>query len=79
MHLLEGRNIGFRKIWDAPDANDSPKPKFETDNDRSYFMTRWFIHEGFERAADERKPNPKMKEVLIDETKKETSFKTSLK
>ena len=28
-------------------TNDSPKPEFETDEDRSYFITRLFVHEGF--------------------------------
>lgn len=29
------------------EANGSPKPEFETDEDRSYFITRLFVHEGF--------------------------------
>ena len=32
---------------DALEANGSPKPEFETDEDRSYFITRLFIHEAF--------------------------------
>ena len=45
LHLTEGRNTGFKKILDALEANGSPKPEFETDEDRSYFITRLFIHE----------------------------------
>lgn len=47
LHLTEGRNTGFKKIIDALEANGSPKPEFETDEDRSYFITRLFVHEGF--------------------------------
>lgn len=47
LHLTEGRNTGFKKILDALEANGSPKPEFETDEARSYFITRLFVHEGF--------------------------------
>lgn len=47
LHLTEGRNTGFKKIIDELEANGSPKPEFETDEDRSYFITRLFVHEGF--------------------------------
>lgn len=39
--------ISFKKILDALEVNGSPKPEFETDEDRSYFITRLFIHEKF--------------------------------
>ena len=32
---------------DALDKNGSPKPEFETDDDRSYFITRLYVHEEF--------------------------------
>lgn len=55
LHLTEGRNTGFKKILNALEANGSPKPEFETDEDRSYFITRIFVHERFyEAEADER-------------------------
>lgn len=47
IHLTEGRNTGFKKILDALEANGSPKPEFETDEGRTYFISRLFIHEGF--------------------------------
>ena len=47
LHLTEGRNTGFRKILNALEKNGSPKPEFETDEDHSYFITRFFIHEKF--------------------------------
>ena len=47
LHLTEGRNTGFRKILDAIKANGSPLPEFETDEAHDYFVSRFFIHEGF--------------------------------
>ena len=71
-----GQEYRLKKILDSLDANGSPKPEFEKDGDRSYFITRLFIHEGFEREANERKSDSRMNEVPIDETKNETSFET---
>ena len=60
LHLTEGRNTGFKKILDALEANGSPKPEFVTDEDRSYFITRLFIHERFlEDARKEPKRSQK--------------------
>ena len=42
---------------DALEANGSPKPEFETDEDRSYFITRLFIHEEFTKDANQSKMN----------------------
>lgn len=47
LHLTEGRNTGFKKILNALEVNGSPKPEFETDDERSYFISRMFIHEAF--------------------------------
>ena len=75
LHLTEGRNTGFKKTLDALEQNGSPKPEFETDDDRSYFITRLFIHEGF--LKDEKEP--KVSEVSSTNLKNEPSFETSLK
>ena len=56
LHLTEGRNTGFKKILDALEANGSPKPEFETDEIRSYFISRLYIHKEF---LDEPKKEPK--------------------
>lgn len=53
LHLTEGRNTGFKKILNALEANGSPKPEFETDEARSYFISRLFIHEGFLKGKHE--------------------------
>ena len=56
---------------DALEQNGSPKPEFETDDDRSYFITRLFIHEGFLKDAKE----PKVSEVSgKNERSSERSF-----
>ena len=75
LRLTEGRNTGFKKILDALEANGSPKPEFETDEDRSYFITRLFVHEAFVKAVEE------LEIVNISDCKmkNETSFETSLK
>ena len=74
LHLTEGRNTGFKKIIDALEANGSPKPEFETDEDRSYFITRLFVHEGFLMN-----PNDDSKQDSENQVQNETSFETSLK
>ncbi len=53
LHLTEGRNTGFKKILDALEANGSPKPEFETDEDHSYFISRLYIHEGFLKGKNQ--------------------------
>ena len=54
LHLTEGRNTGFGKILRALSANGSPKPEFETDDDHSYFISRFFVHEAFLTDESER-------------------------
>lgn len=45
LDLTEGRSTGISKIIKAMAANGSPAPEFETDGDRSYFLTRLPVHE----------------------------------
>ena len=52
LHLTEGRNTGFGKILRALEANGSPKPEFETDENHSYFISRLFVHEAFLKDED---------------------------
>ena len=47
LHLTEGRNTGFQKIIRALSANGSPMPLFETDEDRTFFLTTLFVHPDF--------------------------------
>ena len=79
LHLTEGRNTGFKKIIDALEANGSPKPEFETDQERSYFITRLFIHEDFLKGSEELDINFPTDEVFRNETSFETNLKQILK
>ena len=44
LELTEGRSTGISKIFRVMKANRSPAPQFETDDDRSYFLTRLLVH-----------------------------------
>ena len=46
MQLTEGRSTGIPKIRRAMKKNGSPEPVFETDTDRTYFLTTLMIHPG---------------------------------
>lgn len=52
LHLTEGRNTGFQKIIRALKANGSPLPIFETDDERTYFLTTFLIHPEFTGSDD---------------------------
>ena len=53
LHLTEGRNTGFQKIIRALKANGSPMPIFETDEERTYFLTTFLIHPDFIVSNDD--------------------------
>lgn len=44
LHLTEGRSTGIPKIRRAMNNNGSPKPRFETDKEKTYFLTTLPIH-----------------------------------
>ena len=44
LQLTEGRGTGFPAIYDALEANGSPKPVFETDEESTYFLTTILAH-----------------------------------
>jgi len=48
LHLTEGRQTGIPTILKEIEKNKSPKPVFETDDERTYFKTTFFIHPEFE-------------------------------
>ena len=52
LRLTEGRNTGFQKIRRALQSNGSPEPLFETDEERTYFMTTIYAHPDFIRQGD---------------------------
>jgi len=47
LHLTEGRSTGIPKILKTLAKNGSPKPVFETDDERTYFKTSFKIHTEF--------------------------------
>ena len=47
LHLTEGRATGVPTIIKSLEKNNSPKPVFETDDDRTYFKTTIKIHPKF--------------------------------
>ncbi len=47
LHLTEGRQTGIPTILKEMRKNGSPKPVFETDDERTYFKTVFFIHDEF--------------------------------
>lgn len=51
LDLTEGRSTGVPKILRVMQANGSPVPVFETDDERSSFLIRLPVHEGFAGEA----------------------------
>ena len=76
LHLTEGRNTGFKKILNALEKNGSPKPEFETDDEHSYFISRFFVREGF---YDESDSDSEAETVEKQETREKTTQKTTQK
>lgn len=52
LDLTEGRSTGVPKILRVMAQNGSPQPIFETDEDRSYFLARLPVHDGFEHTSN---------------------------
>lgn len=50
LHLTEGKNTGIPKIRKALKNNGSPQAVFETDDERSYFMTTIYVHPEFKKS-----------------------------
>ena len=53
LDLAEGRSTGVPKILRAMRNNGSPAPRFETDDDRTWFLVRLPVHPAFLRGAGE--------------------------
>lgn len=47
LHYTEGRSTGFPNIYKSIRKNESPTPKFETDENNSYFLSTFYIHKAF--------------------------------
>ena len=68
LDLTEGRSTGISKVLKVMKENGSPRPEFETDDDRSYFLIRLPAHSKAESD-----------ESAHADTKEKTSEKTSEK
>jgi ATP-dependent DNA helicase RecG len=55
LSLTEGRGTGIPKMLKALRVNGSPKPVFESDNDRTFFLVRLPLHPEFIKEARGRK------------------------
>lgn len=66
MHLTEGRSTGIPKIRRAMKRNGSPPPVFETDKDRTCFLTILKIHRLFPVIKTERPPIDKQVEGPVE-------------
>ncbi len=74
LHLTEGRQTGIPTILKEIEKNSSPKPVFETDEERSYFKTSFFIHPEFE--GDEKDLEQFHKQTSVETTRKTTQKTT---
>lgn len=52
LELTEGRSTGIPKMLRATQANGSPDPVFETDDDHTHFITRLPIHPAFQGSEE---------------------------
>ena len=52
LDMTEGRGTGIPKILQAIKKNDSPKPIFHTDEDRSYFVVELLLHPAFIKGKE---------------------------
>lgn len=62
LHLTEGRSTGIPTILREMEKNASPKPVFETDEERSYFKTTLFIHPSFIKMIESEQVNVQVSE-----------------
>ncbi|HCL89971.1 MAG TPA: hypothetical protein DHW70_01405 [Candidatus Atribacteria bacterium] len=52
LDMTEGRGTGIPKILQAIKKNDSPKPIFHTDENRSYFVVELLLHPAFAKDKE---------------------------
>ncbi|MDO8747753.1 MAG: ATP-binding protein [Candidatus Omnitrophota bacterium] len=70
LDMTEGRSTGIPKILRAMKNNGSPKPEFETDEDRTHFLIRLPIHLKANALAVEHSEAPVEAPVILTETDK---------
>ena len=69
LDMTEGRGTGVPKIRAAMKRNGSPRPKFETDENRLWFVAKLPIHKAFagDRASSRPKSGPSQAQVEAQE------------
>lgn len=67
LKMTEGRSTGIPIIHDAMERNGSPAPRFETDEDRAYFLVELLVHPSFVRVKAPVKA-PVEAPVMLSET-----------
>jgi ATP-dependent DNA helicase RecG len=71
LQLTEGRATGFPRIYDAMRRNGSPEPKFETDDERNYFLAVLRVHPDMElRGQVGGQVGGQAKEIDLSDTEK---------
>ena len=68
LDLAEGRSTGIPKILRAMRGNGSPLPVFESDEDRTWFVTRLPVHEAAHRAPTGQGAEQDTGQVTVHET-----------
>ena len=67
LKLTEGRATGIPKIIKSMEINESPKPIFDTDDDRTYFLVKLLINEYFIEDEVQDKVQDKVQDESIEE------------
>ena len=70
LHLTEGKNTGILKIRKALSYNGSPEARFETDDERSYFITTIYVHPEFKESPVTPPVNPPVNPPVTPQIKK---------
>jgi len=79
LDLTEGRSTGISKILKVMKKNGSPRPRFETDDDRSFFLIRLPVHPEVESEKTSEKTLVEPSEKPSGKTSEKPSGKTSVK
>lgn len=78
LKLTEGRATGIPKIIKSMKINKSPRPIFETDDDRTYFLVKLFINEYFIKGEVQDEVQDEFNDAKFNLTINELNF-TELK
>lgn len=64
LHLTEGKNTGIPKIRKTLKNNGSPDAVFDTDDERSYFITTLYLHPEFKNSPVPPPVTPPVEKLL---------------